>query len=194
MQRPMRTTSIDYLDLDDMEDTSLQQKIRNKHIVNKHVPSEIAGMQNNNMMNSMNDYHMMGNQQQHMMGNQQQHMMGNQQQHMMGNQQHMMGNQQHMMGNQQHMMGNQQQQHMIEIDDKDISKEFYIRENNDNDDNNINCRDIVNHIMMCPICSKFYNNNNTLNIIIIIVLLVIILFLLKYIFERHFKERRSSSK
>ena len=173
MQRPMRTTSIDYLDLDDMEDTSLQQKIRKKHIVNKHVPSEMAGMQNNNMMNSMNDYHMMGNQQQQMMGNQQQYMMGNQQQH---------------------MMGNQQQQHMIEIDDKDIPKEMYVKENLDKDCDNISCRTIADHIMMCPICSKFYNNNNTLSIVIIIVLLVVILFLIKYIFERHFKERRSSSK
>jgi hypothetical protein len=108
-------------------------------------------------------------------------MMGNQQQHMMGNQQ-------------QYMMGNQQQQHMIEIDDKDIPKEMYVKENLDKDCDNISCRTIADHIMMCPICSKFYNNDNTLSIVIIIVLLVVILFLIKYIFERHFKERRSSSK
>jgi hypothetical protein len=48
-------------------------------------------------------------------------------------------------------------------------------------DNTPSCLDIAEHVVNCPICSKFYNDDKTIYIIAIIVLAVICLLLLKKI-------------
>ena len=44
---------------------------------------------------------------------------------------------------------------------------------------NLNCRDVAEHISNCPVCSKLYKPNNTIYIIIIIMLVVINLLCVK---------------
>lgn len=45
--------------------------------------------------------------------------------------------------------------------------------------NNIDCRNIYDHISQCPICAKFYKHDNTFFIIIITILIVACALLLK---------------
>src|SRR6056300_1953922 len=45
--------------------------------------------------------------------------------------------------------------------------------------NSPSCLDVAEHIMNCPLCSKFYHNDNTIYIITIVVLVIIVILLLK---------------
>jgi len=49
------------------------------------------------------------------------------------------------------------------------------------DDRDINCLDICNHIKDCPLCSQFYDNDKTIYIIIIVMLCILNLIFLKKI-------------
>jgi hypothetical protein len=44
---------------------------------------------------------------------------------------------------------------------------------------NFNCRDIANHILNCPVCSKLYKDNKILYYIIIAILILIVAILLQ---------------
>jgi hypothetical protein len=45
----------------------------------------------------------------------------------------------------------------------------------------IHCVDIIDHVKLCPLCSKIYNDDKTIYIIIIIMLMVLCLILIKKI-------------
>lgn len=45
------------------------------------------------------------------------------------------------------------------------------------------CIDVANHILECPICSKFYNNDKTLYLLIIAILSIVCVLLLKRIID-----------
>lgn len=49
--------------------------------------------------------------------------------------------------------------------------------------NSPSCLDIAEHIMNCPLCSKFYHNDNTIYIITIVVLVIIVVLLLKKVLD-----------
>jgi len=49
--------------------------------------------------------------------------------------------------------------------------------------NSPSCLDVAEHIMNCPLCSKFYHNDNTIYIITIIVLVIIVVLLLKKVLD-----------
>ena len=59
------------------------------------------------------------------------------------------------------------------------SKQEYFQ--NVEDNNDINCLDICNHIKDCPLCSQFYDNDKTIYIIIIVMLCILNLIFLKKI-------------
>lgn len=46
-----------------------------------------------------------------------------------------------------------------------------------------NCLEVAEHIMNCPICSKFYNNDKTIYIIAIVALAIICVLLLKKVMD-----------
>lgn len=50
-------------------------------------------------------------------------------------------------------------------------------------ENSPSCLDVAEHIMNCPLCSKFYHNDNTIYIITIIVLVIIVVLLLKKVLD-----------
>lgn len=49
--------------------------------------------------------------------------------------------------------------------------------------NSPSCLDVAEHIMNCPLCSKFYHNDNTIYIITIVVLVIIVVLLLKKVLD-----------
>lgn len=59
-----------------------------------------------------------------------------------------------------------------------IQKENFEKQRREYYDN-LNCRDVAEHISNCPVCSKLYKPNNTIYIIIIIMLVVINLLCVK---------------
>lgn len=50
-------------------------------------------------------------------------------------------------------------------------------------ENSPSCLDVAEHIMNCPLCSKFYHNDNTIYIITIVVLVIIVVLLLKKVLD-----------
>lgn len=63
------------------------------------------------------------------------------------------------------------------------NKPIYNNYNSHNNNTNLSCRNVVDHIQDCPICSKFYNNDVTVYIVIIVVLIIICLLLLKKVLD-----------
>ena len=59
-----------------------------------------------------------------------------------------------------------------------IQKENFEKQRREHYDN-LNCRDVAEHVGNCPVCSKLYKPNNTIYIIIIIMLVVINLLCVK---------------
>lgn len=47
----------------------------------------------------------------------------------------------------------------------------------------LSCKDIANHTLNCPVCSRLYSNDKTIYNIVIIVLSIIIIFLLKRVLD-----------
>lgn len=50
-------------------------------------------------------------------------------------------------------------------------------------ENSPSCLDVQNHILNCPLCSKFYNNDKTVYVIAIVLLSVISILLLKKVLD-----------
>lgn len=50
-------------------------------------------------------------------------------------------------------------------------------------ENSPSCLDVQNHILNCPLCSKFYNNDKTVYVIAIVLLAVISILLLKKVLD-----------
>lgn len=48
---------------------------------------------------------------------------------------------------------------------------------------NLNCREIAEHIKSCPVCSKIYNKDPTIYIVIIIILIISIILLLRKLLQ-----------
>jgi hypothetical protein len=48
----------------------------------------------------------------------------------------------------------------------------------------LNCVDVSNHHMSCPVCSRLYNNDKTTYIIVIILLVIVSIILLKRVLDK----------